>query len=55
MTNEFEVALWVAQHPRILKLALEIQNAKSTSVTEESPQRSLPPHISLQRNWKLIR
>jgi hypothetical protein len=36
MSNEFEVALWVAQHPRILNLAKEIQNAKSTSINERS-------------------
>ena len=33
MNNEFEVALWVAQHPRILNLAKEIQDAKSTPIT----------------------
>lgn len=33
MNNEFEIALWVAQHPRILNLAKEIQNAKSTPIT----------------------
>ena len=36
MSNEFEVAMWVAQHPRILNLAKEIQNAKSTPITTTS-------------------
>jgi len=40
MNNEFEIALWVAQHLRILNLAKEIQNAKSTPITstKESSQ-----------------
>lgn len=36
MSNEFEVALWVAKHSRILNLALEIQKAKSTPITTEN-------------------
>jgi hypothetical protein len=44
MNNEFEVALWVAQHPRILNLALGIHNAKSTPTTpvNETPQALIP-------------
>ncbi|RGB30558.1 hypothetical protein C1646_765220 [Rhizophagus diaphanus] len=40
MSNEFEVALWVAKHSRILNLALEIQKSKSTQITSanESPK-----------------
>lgn len=38
MSNEFEVAVWIAQHPRILNLAIEIQNAKSTLVNKEGSQ-----------------
>jgi len=40
MNNEFEVALWVAQHPRILNLAKEIQSAKSTPINEKSQEFS---------------
>ena len=40
MNNEFEVALWVAQHPRILNLAKEIQSAKSTLINEKSQEIS---------------
>ena len=32
MSNEFEVALWVAQHQRILNLAIDIRNAKLTNI-----------------------
>ena len=42
MSNEFEVALWVAQHPRILNLAKEIQNAKLTSVISTNQVLSAP-------------
>jgi hypothetical protein len=39
MNSEFEVAVWLANHPRILNLALEIKNAKSMPITnKESPQ-----------------
>lgn len=44
MSNEFEVALWVAQHPRILNLAKEIQNAKLTSINERSQVLSTPSY-----------
>ena len=41
MNNEFEVAMWLANHPRILNLALNIKNAKSIPITnEENPQDS---------------
>src|SRR2546430_1368622 len=40
MNNEFEVALWVAQHPRILNLAKEIQSAKLTPINEKSQEFS---------------
>lgn len=43
MDNEFEVALWVSQHPRILNLAKEIQSAKSTPINEESHES----HVNL--------
>ncbi|CAG8774953.1 4861_t:CDS:1, partial [Cetraspora pellucida] len=32
--NKFEKALWVAQHPRILNLAMIIQNAMMTQVSD---------------------
>ena len=41
MNSEFEVAVWLANHPRIINLALDIKNAKSMSITnEESSQGS---------------
>jgi hypothetical protein len=41
MNNEFDVATWLANHPRILNLALDIKNAKSIQITnEENPQGS---------------
>ena len=41
MNNEFEVAVWLANHPRILNLALNIKNAKSIPIiNEENPQGS---------------
>jgi hypothetical protein len=46
MNNEFEVALWVAQHPRILNLAKEIQSAKSTPINEDSHVLSSYPSNS---------
>jgi hypothetical protein len=40
MNSEFEVAVWLVEHPRIINLALDIKNAKSTSVTNEENPRS---------------
>lgn len=41
MKSEFEIAVWLANHSRILDLALNIKNAKLTPITnEENPQGS---------------
>ena len=41
MNSKFKVAMWLASHPRILNLALNIKNAKSIPITdEENPQGS---------------
>ena len=32
MSDEFEVALWVSQHQRILNLAIDIRDAKSITI-----------------------
>ena len=54
MNNEYEVELWVEQHPKILNLAKEIQSAKSTLINEKSQEFSsyssssntaMPPEI----------
>lgn len=40
MNSELEVAVWLAKHPRILNLALDIKNAKSIPITNEENPRS---------------
>jgi hypothetical protein len=44
MSNEFEIALWVAHHQRILNLAINIRNSMAISVpvNEESETSQIP-------------
>ncbi|PKY55668.1 hypothetical protein RhiirA4_475286, partial [Rhizophagus irregularis] len=46
MTNEFEIALWLAYHQRILNLAISIRNGMSTRVNEEECETSLISNLS---------
>ncbi|CAG8705239.1 2317_t:CDS:2, partial [Rhizophagus irregularis] len=46
MTNEFEIALWLAYHQRILNLAISIRNGMSTKVNEEECETSLTSNLS---------
>lgn len=46
MTNEFEIALWLAHHQRILNLAINIRNGMSTRVIEEECETSLTSNLS---------
>ena len=43
MSNEFEVAAWLADYPQILSLAIEINNAKSVPVTNKEKQQGFQP------------
>ena len=57
MNSEFEVAVWLANHPRILNLALDIKNAKSMPITnEERSQGSqgLQGSQYLQQDFQVI-
>ena len=57
MDNEFEVAIWLANRPRILNLALDIKNAKSMSITNEDSSQGLQGSQDLQglqRNSQVV-
>jgi hypothetical protein len=48
MTSEFDVAKWLANHSRILNLALAIRNAKLMPITNEESSQSLQGLQGLQ-------
>jgi len=48
MSNEFETAVWLANHSRILNLALEIKNAKSIPITNEEKSQGSQGSKGLQ-------
>ena len=48
MSNEFAAAVWLANYPRILNLALEIKNAKLIPITNEEKSQGSQGSKSLQ-------
>lgn len=49
MSNEFEIAYWIAQHKRVLDLAINIRKGIMTSTDEEYEMASTSSSSSLQQ------
>lgn len=54
MTNEFEIAYWLAHHKSILDLAINIRKGMMTSTDEESSLSTSPPNTLVQHSFEPV-
>jgi hypothetical protein len=54
MTNEFEIAYWLAHHKSILDLAMNIRKGMMTGTNEENSISTSPPNTLVQHSFETV-